>query len=225
LFWRDAFKRIKKKSLFETVAVELLFALIRFVHRTIKWTEIGGEIPESYHKAGKPFVGCLWHDRLMLSPCFWRWKTPIYVLASSHGDGRLIAKIAEKFSMRPVFGSTGKGIEAAKKLIKLVRAGEYITIIPDGPRGPRHKLAPGVVAIAKLANADIVAFSFCVKKYRRFNSWDRFIFALPFNRGAMVWKKISIDELKNISEEEAISLVERNINMASEEAYRVLCNA
>jgi lysophospholipid acyltransferase (LPLAT)-like uncharacterized protein len=126
--------------------------------------------------------------------------------------------------MHPVFGSTGNGFDAAKKLIKLVRAGEYATIIPDGPRGPRHKLAPGVVAIAKLANVDIVAFSFCVKKYHRLNSWDRFILVLPFNRGVMVWRKISINELKNIPEEEAISLVERNINMASEEAYRILCS-
>lgn len=196
---------------------------MRFSYATTRWTVVGEEFPEHYLKTGKPFVGCLWHDRLMLAPCVWKWKRPVHVLASNHKDGRLIAKIVENFSMQAVYGSTGKGIAAAKELIQLSKSGKYVVIIPDGPRGPRHKLAPGVVTIAKLANTDILTFSFCVKRYYRFNSWDRFILAWPFNRGAIVWgKPIPSEELKNLSEEDAIALVEERINDASEEAYKIL---
>jgi lysophospholipid acyltransferase (LPLAT)-like uncharacterized protein len=160
----------------------------------------------------------------MMAPCVWRWEKPLHVLASSHTDGRLIAKIVENFSMPAVFGSTGKnGMVAAKKLVQLVRSGEYIAIIPDGPRGPRHKLAPGAVAVSRLTKADILPFSFCVKRYFRFNSWDRFIWVWPFNRGVMVWgEPISSNELKNMSENEAIEYVESKINEASQKAYEIL---
>lgn len=196
-----------------------------FAYRTTKWTVIGEEIPDRYHKSGKPFIICLWHDRLMIAPCVWKWKKPLHVLASAHSDGRLIAKVVENFSMPPVYGSTGKGLAAAKELIKLSRSGEYIAIIPDGPRGPRHKFSPGAIAISKLSKADILTYSFCVKRYHRFASWDRFILAWPFNRGVMIWgKPITFSELSALSEEEAVKLVEDRINSLSEEAHRMLQN-
>jgi lysophospholipid acyltransferase (LPLAT)-like uncharacterized protein len=202
---------------------KLLAFVMRLVYFTTRWQVVGGEIPDSYHGSGKPFIVCLWHDRLMLAPCVWRWEEPLHVLASNHRDGRLIADVVTNFSMPVVYGSTGKGIAAAKKLIQLLRAGKYVAIIPDGPRGPRHKLAPGPVAVSKLANADILTFSFCVKRYFRFDSWDRFIFVWPFNRGVMVWEKpISPAELKNLSENEAIALVESRINRASQKANEIL---
>jgi len=216
-------KHFRKKERFEVVASRIISYFMRFSYATTRWTIVGKNFPEHYHKSGKPFIVCHWHDRLMLTPCVWKWKRPLHVLASNHRDGRFIAKVVENFSMPVVYGSTGKGIAAAKKLIQLSRAGEYIAVIPDGPRGPRHKLAPGVVAISKLAKTDILTFSFCVKRYYRFNSWDKFILVWPFNRGVMVWgKPITSEELRNLSEEDAIALVENSINNASKKARKIL---
>lgn len=217
-------KDLRKSEKFERIAAKILPYVMRFSYYTTRWTVVGQEIPDSYHRAGKPFIVCLWHDRLMLAPCVWHWKKPLHVLASNHRDGQLIAKVVESFSMPVVYGSTGKqGAEAAKNLIRLVRKGEYIAVIPDGPRGPRHKLAPGVVAISRLAKADILVYSFVVKRFRLMNSWDKFIVVWPFNRGVMVWgKPITQQELKGMSEEEAVAFVESRINAASEEAYRLL---
>ena len=125
--------------------------------------------------------------------------------------------------MPAVYGSTGKGVAAARDLIRLVKNGKYIAIIPDGPRGPRHKLAPGTIEISRLTKTDILPFSFCVKRYRRFNSWDRFILAWPFNRGVMVWgKPIKWSDLKGMTKEEACLYVESKINECSEKAHQVL---
>ncbi|MDR2067672.1 MAG: hypothetical protein LBP41_01635, partial [Holosporaceae bacterium] len=100
-----------------------------------------------------------------------------------------------------------------------------VAIIPDGPRGPRHKLAPGAVTISKFTNADILPFSFCVKRYFRFDSWDKFVWAWPFNRGVMVWgQPIVPAKLKNMQEKEAIEYVESEINAASRKAFEVLAN-
>ncbi|MDR1375689.1 MAG: lysophospholipid acyltransferase family protein [Holosporaceae bacterium] len=218
-------KKLKNHRKFEAVVSKIMAFLMRLSFYTTKWTVIGEEIPESYHQKKVPFIVCLWHDRLMLAPCVWKWKKPLHVLASSHSDGRLIAKIVKKFSMPPIYGSTGKGFTAVKKIIQLVKSGEYVAIIPDGPRGPRHKLAPGAVTISKFTKADILPFSFCVKRYFLFNSWDKFIWAWPFNRGVMVWgSPITAAKLKSMSSEEALDYVESQINAASHKAMETLIN-
>jgi lysophospholipid acyltransferase (LPLAT)-like uncharacterized protein len=201
--------------------------LLKLSFYTTRWTVIGGDIPDSYHKKNIPFIVCLWHDRLMIAPCVWKWKKTLHVLASGHRDGRLMAAIVKHFSMPAIFGSTGKnGAVAARKLIQLVKAGEYIAVIPDGPKGPRHRLAPGAIAISRLTKADILPFSFCVKRYYRFDSWDKFIWVWPFNSGVIVWEKpISASKLASMSREESIKYVESKINDASRKAYEVLINA
>jgi lysophospholipid acyltransferase (LPLAT)-like uncharacterized protein len=224
---RKFFKKIRRKERFEAVVSKILSFLMRLSFYTTRWTVVGEDIPDSYHEKEIPFIVCLWHDRLMMAPCVWKWKKPLHVLASNHSDGRLIARVVENFSMPAVFGSTGKtGMAAAKELARLVKAGKYIAIIPDGPKGPRHKLAPGVVAISKLTKADILPFSFCVKRFYQFNSWDKFIGVWPFNKGVMVWgKPISAAELKAMSEEEAINYVESKINAATKKALDMLADA
>jgi lysophospholipid acyltransferase (LPLAT)-like uncharacterized protein len=201
--------------------------LLKLSFYTTRWKVVGGDIPDSYHKNNIPFIVCLWHDRLMIAPCVWKWKKKLHVLASGHRDGRLMAAIVKSFSMPAIFGSTGKnGTAAARKLIQLVRAGEYIAVIPDGPKGPRHKLAPGAIAISRLTKADILPFSFCVKRYYRFDSWDKFIWVWPFNRGAIVWgKPIPASKLASMSREEAAQYVESKINDASQKAYETLIHA
>lgn len=217
-------KKARKSAWFEKLIAKILPFFMRFSYNTTKWVVEGADIPESYHESGKPFIGCLWHDRLMLAPCFWKWSEPLHVLASSHRDGQLIAKIVESFSMPVIYGSTGKnGVAAVKNLIKLVKQGKYIAVIPDGPRGPRHKLAPGVIAISRLTNIDIIVFSFVVKKYHRLKSWDKFMIVWPFNRGAVVWgKPIKPEELRGMSTEEAAEYVGSRINEASQKAHKLL---
>jgi lysophospholipid acyltransferase (LPLAT)-like uncharacterized protein len=222
---RALLKKLRQYSVFESVAPVIIAALIRFIFFTTRWRVMGDEIPDSYHKDGRPFIVCLWHDQLMLTPCFWKWKKALHVLASSHADGRLIAKVVENFSMSPVYGSTGKGFSAVKKIIQLIKSGECVAITPDGPRGPRHKLAPGAVAIAKLTKTDVIPFSFCVKRYFRLNSWDRLVCALPFNRGvAMFGAPISPATLESMSEEEAMEYVESRINDVSQKTHEALVN-
>ncbi len=217
------FKKKRKERRFVRIVAKLLSYAMRFSFYTTRWTVIGDDIPSKYHRDGVPFIVCLWHDRLMLAPCVWHWEKPLHVLASQHDDGRLIAEVVKNFSMPAVYGSTGKGVNAARNLIKLVKDGQYIAIIPDGPRGPRHKIAPGAVAISRLTKADILPFSFCVKRFHRFNSWDKFILAWPFNRGVMVWgEPITPEQLKTMSQEEAVEYVTAKINEASDKTYEIL---
>jgi len=204
-------------------ASKIMALVMRFCYFTTRWTIVNKNIPDTYHAKHEPFIICHWHDRLMVTPCVWKWKNPLHVLASAHRDGQFIAKIVENFRMIPVYGSTGKGTTAVRTIIKLIKEKKYIAIIPDGPTGPRHKAALGAGTIAKLTKTDILPYSFCVKRYFCFNSWDRFIFAWPFNRGVMVWgKPITYSEIENMSVEAVTALLEKRIDEATNEAKEIL---
>ena len=222
-YLKPLLQRLSQSEVFMRCISKVISFVMRFSYATTRWTIINKNIPDGYHKDCEPFIICHWHDRLMTTPCVWRWKNPLHVLASSHRDGRLIATVVENFSMIPVFGSTGKGMAAVRTLIRLIKEKKYVAIIPDGPRGPRHKVAPGAAAIAKMTKTDILPYSCCVKRYFQFKSWDRFIFVWPFNHGVMVWgKPITYKEIENLSVDETTKLVEERINQATQEAKDIL---
>jgi lysophospholipid acyltransferase (LPLAT)-like uncharacterized protein len=60
----------------------------------------------------------------------------------------------------------------------------HLGITPDGPRGPRRQLKPGVVMIASQSGLPIVPVGIGLVKAWRFASWDRF--ALPIPGSTMV---------------------------------------
>jgi lysophospholipid acyltransferase (LPLAT)-like uncharacterized protein len=73
--------------------------------------------------------------------------------------------------------------------VKLIRSGRDIAITPDGPRGPRYSLGPGIILLAQTTGTRIVpahaSFSRCV----RMKTWDGFIIPLPFSKVS-----VTIDE-------------------------------
>ena len=55
----------------------------------------------------------------------------------------------ERFGLAVVRGSSSRGgAQALRALAAAVRAGEDVAVVPDGPRGPRERVQPGVVALA-----------------------------------------------------------------------------
>jgi len=64
--------------------------------------------------------------------------------------------------------------------IKELKNGVDVAITPDGPRGPRHSVANGIVAIAQKTRCDILIFNCVPTSYWQFNSWDKFVIPKPF---------------------------------------------
>jgi len=69
-----------------------------------------------------------------------------------------------------------------RALVAAIRGGSDVAIVPDGPRGPREQLQPGVVALAALTGAPVVPLAVGARPARRLRSWDRFLVPLPFAR-------------------------------------------
>src|SRR5437879_11760815 len=110
------------------------------------------------------------------------------VLASRSRDGEIVARYLSRFGLDSVRGSTSRGgREAGRALVAAVRRGRDIAVVPDGPRGPRGQLQPGVVTLAALTGAPIVPLAVAARPALRLRSWDAFMIPWPFARCAVVF--------------------------------------
>jgi lysophospholipid acyltransferase (LPLAT)-like uncharacterized protein len=107
------------------------------------------------YEARRAHVFLLWHEVLL--PLLWQHRR-------------------QSIGYRAVRGSSTRG--AARALLGAVRelqAGYAVAFTPDGPRGPRRELKPGVVAAAQRGGAVIVPLHAEADRSWRLNSWDRFV--------------------------------------------------
>jgi hypothetical protein len=92
-----------------------------------------------------------------------------------------------------VRGSTFHGGSAALRELAARAAEGNLTITPDGPRGPRRRLAPGCVFLASTLRIPLVAMGLGYERPWRLGTWDRFAVPRPFSRArAIVSRPLAI---------------------------------
>jgi lysophospholipid acyltransferase (LPLAT)-like uncharacterized protein len=136
------------------------------------------------YQAKRPHVFLLWHEALL--PLLWQHRGQgIAIVVSAAREGRYLSDFAASLGYRSLLGSSTRG--GARALLGAVRelqAGHPVAFTPDGPRGPRRELKPGVVAAAQRGGALIVPLHAESEQAWRLHSWDRFMIPKPFAR---VW--------------------------------------
>jgi lysophospholipid acyltransferase (LPLAT)-like uncharacterized protein len=208
----------------------LLIALyIRLMFATSRWQSVGGEAMRAMVAAKQPFIGVFWHGRMLAMALIRGLPRPVHVLISHHRDGEVIARAMGHFGHRTVRGSSASkdrdkgGLEALRALLRLIKAGEYVCVTPDGPRGPRMRAQPGVVRLAKLARVPIVPAAFACSRRRVMNTWDRFVVGLPFSRGVFIFGEpipVAADADDQALERARVA-VENELNRITAEADRM----
>jgi lysophospholipid acyltransferase (LPLAT)-like uncharacterized protein len=123
-----------------------------------------------------------WHGRLL--PLSWTHRgRAIQVLASAHRDGERLGQVIRHLGFGHVRGSSTRGgARAIRELTARFHAGFDVGIMVDGPRGPRHRVKPGSLEIAKIAGAVIVPITASSRRHKTLASWDAFEIPLPFTR-------------------------------------------
>jgi hypothetical protein len=157
-----------------------------------------------------PVIHAFWHNRMFLAAPFYerycRGRTS-YVFISRSRDGQFITDIAAYFGVRAVRGSSSRhGMSAAlAALRKSSDARTDIVITPDGPRGPRYQVQPGVLRLAQATGRPIVAVDIQLGWKIELKSWDRFQIPLPFSRCHVVLSE-PIHVPPEANEEELVAL-------------------
>ena len=66
------------------------------------------------------------------------------------------------------------------RAIKELKSGSDLGITPDGPKGPRHEVADGIIIMAQKAKVKIVVVEIKPSSYWQLKSWDKFVIPKPF---------------------------------------------
>lgn len=130
-----------------------------------------------------------WHGEILMLPMLYRklrQRPNIYILSSNHFDGGLIAKMCECFGFESVRGSTGSGhkggVRALLQLIAGLKNGKDVGIAVDGPKGPYHHIADGVIMMAQKTGKKISVCRVVPSLCYELGTWDRFLLPLPFGK-------------------------------------------
>ncbi len=157
----------------------------------------------------KPSLLCFWHNRILgitfaFDRLYPKNRLGVTVLTSPSRDGEILAQLVAAFGMGSVRGSSSRrGSRALLELVRLVRIGRDIAITPDGPRGPKYSLGPGVILLAQNTGARIIPMHARFSRCIRMKTWDGFIIPLPFSKVSVtigepleIPEKLSDDEFE-----------------------------
>jgi lysophospholipid acyltransferase (LPLAT)-like uncharacterized protein len=142
-------------------------------------------------KDGPPVIFCLWHNRLAIAMVVHR-RHPrkLAALVSASRDGALLAAVLSRFGVEQVRGSSSRrGPQALLELSSCAQTGYDLALTPDGPKGPRYVVQPGVIALAQLTGLQIVPVTCNTRRKICLKSWDCFQIPLPFSRCELILKE------------------------------------
>ncbi|GAX62067.1 hypothetical protein SCALIN_C28_0269 [Candidatus Scalindua japonica] len=199
--------------------------LARILFSTVTIDEKPRGYPEQLKREGKNVIYAFWHS-FMLIPGYVVRGLGVKVLISRHTDGEYIAHISQQLGFEIVRGSTTRGgVEALLKMIKEVKDTSFI-ITPDGPKGPRFVVKPGVIFLGQKTGLPIVPVSLGLSSYWELPSWDKFRIPKPFSKATIIYgKPIHIPLKLNRSEiEECRVQLEKKLNEITAESRQLVKN-
>jgi lysophospholipid acyltransferase (LPLAT)-like uncharacterized protein len=78
--------------------------------------------------------------------------------------------------------SSRRGSTALRELTEKLEIGHDLAITPDGPRGPKYSLGPGVVFLAQKTGFRILPLHARYHRAFHLKTWDSFAIPWPFSK-------------------------------------------
>jgi len=165
-------------------------------------------------------IYAFWHGRMLIPAWLGRGRG-IHILISQHRDGEYINQVVKRLGYAPVRGSSSRnGARALRQMADLAERQRQIAITPDGPRGPRYVVQPGVIFLAQKTGREIIPAGIAVDRYWQMPSWDEFRVPKPFSRAAIV-----LGEAMKVPEKISRQEMERYRSRLEEEMRRLTAEA
>lgn len=182
----------------------LLAYLIRGLLTILLWTcrvEVVGLEHLKKAQAQGPTILILWHNRLLIIGHILSKFTPHFsysAFISQSRDGEILAQFVNSFknghTIRVAHNAKDK---ALRSLIQELKTKKHIVILtPDGPRGPKYEMKPGVVLAAAEACAVTVPCAWTANRFWQLRTWDGLIIPKPFSKINLRFGQ-SLEETKN----------------------------
>jgi lysophospholipid acyltransferase (LPLAT)-like uncharacterized protein len=183
----------RRFTLFQRIALPIIiaagYAFIRLIGPTLR-------VSVSYEEGAQPTVGqrplilSFWHACIIPATYLFR-NVGIRVMSSNSYDGEYMGRIIHKFGFVAVKGSSSRNaVRALLGLRRALKEGWSVAFSIDGPRGPRHKVKPGPVSLARSSSVPLSTFHIAVENAWVLDTWDRLIIPKPFSRVLMRFGKL-----------------------------------
>ncbi len=137
--------------------------------------------PEEYNPfACRGSLFCFWHGQIFPVAYFHR-RSGIVALISRSSDGERIARVMNRWGINSIRGSSHrKSLTGLRQSVRTLTAGGNVIITPDGPRGPREVVKPGIAQISLVSSVPIITVRAIPRTAYHLSSWDRFMIPAPF---------------------------------------------
>lgn len=153
--------------------------IVETLSRSWRYATHGGDRWNAITERREPYILLLWHEAII--PLLWHLRDQgIAIIVSQGREGRYVGDYASRLGYRILSGSSTKG--GARALLGAVRVlaeGGAVAITPDGPKGPRRVVKPGVVQAARRSGAWVVPLHATAAPAWRVGSWDRLVIPKP----------------------------------------------
>jgi hypothetical protein len=169
----------------KVILIRFIRAFLFVYFKTLRVTFHGQQQVEELLKAHGPLIFALWHSKLILLPFFSKIKTGrlFKVAISKSRDGDIPSSLTESYPRFSVVRVAHQARHSALlQLIHELKNGVSIVITPDGPRGPKEKIKPGIYKLQEATGAKIVSFTWNASSSIKLKSWDQFEIPLPFSK-------------------------------------------
>ncbi len=130
-----------------------------------------------------PGIYLFWHEYIPFL-FYLRGNCRIAMLLSRHQDAEWLSQAARHMGFGTVRGSTSRGGVAALRELMRTSATMNLTITPDGPRGPRRRLASGCIYASSRLGIPLVPVGLGYDRpWRVRRAWDQFAVPRPYLAG------------------------------------------
>ncbi|MBP86107.1 MAG: hypothetical protein CMJ64_05225 [Planctomycetaceae bacterium] len=132
-----------------------------------------------------PVIFLFWHEYIPV-PFYLRGHSNIAMLLSQHQDAEWLSHAARLMGFETIRGSTNRGGVAALRQLLRTSHSMNLAITPDGPRGPRRRLAPGPIYLSARLGIPLIVFGVGCDRPWRMATWDRFALPRPYSRARII---------------------------------------
>jgi heptosyltransferase I len=129
-----------------------------------------------------------WHGEQFI-PFFRHRNQGVAVMSSLSKDGEIQSGILKLFGCEVVRGSSSRrGDRALVELIRLVKKGHSAGFAADGPKGPYHKVKPGIIYTARKTGRPVIPIAGASERRKILEkAWDKYRLPLPFSRAVIMY--------------------------------------
>lgn len=203
----------------------LIWAFYSIWIRTWRIQIIESEGLKKIIRENKPRVYAFWHGDELVMISLTRFYS-VATMTSTSRDGDLLDRVVRMLGVKTSRGSSTRGgIGALKGLIDIAKTGYTPVVAVDGPKGPYHKVKPGVFQIAKALEGSVVPISFEASNCYVFQkSWNKARLPLPFAKIVITWGEPIFIEDRDPRDKELAHVLEARLAAAEQDARKLIAS-